>query len=139
MRQLEFFFQLRPSCIDPTWPSQAIPYHTKPRHFRPIYRPFWPIFGAKVLKTHRKQFQGVQPLKIHICMIHFPLVPLLGKFIRFSNASDYMCNSQLIFLNACDLFFFVWQIHIPSPGLLRWRKHRIYFSCVLDALVFCRM
>ena len=48
-------------------------------------------FWAKVPKTHRKGFQEVQPLKIHICGIHFPLLPLLGKFIRFSNASDYMC------------------------------------------------
>ena len=29
-------------------------------------------------------------------MIYFPLVPLLGKFIRFSNASDYMCKSILL-------------------------------------------
>ena len=29
---------------------------------------------------------------------HFPLVPLLGKFIRFSNASDYMCLGLLILM-----------------------------------------
>ena len=28
--------------------SQTKPYHTKPKHFRPIFRPFWPIFRAKV-------------------------------------------------------------------------------------------
>ena len=72
-------------------PGQAKPYQTKPRHFRPIYRPFWPIFGAKVPKTHRKGCQRVHPLKKNICRIHFPLVPVLGKFIKFSNASDYMC------------------------------------------------
>ena len=42
-------------------------------------------------KTHRKWFQGVLSLKVHICMIYFPLVPLLDKFIWFRSASDYKC------------------------------------------------
>ena len=47
------------------------PYQTKPRHFRPIYGPFWPIFGAKVPKTYRKGFQGVQSLKLKYICIQF--------------------------------------------------------------------
>ena len=42
---VEIFFEFRPACVDPG--SQAKPYHTKPRNFRPIFGPFWPIFWPK--------------------------------------------------------------------------------------------
>ena len=57
------------------------------------------FFGLKTPKTNRKRFQRVQSIKIHICSyylcprVYFLLVPLLDKFIRFRNASDYMCPS----------------------------------------------
>ena len=56
-----------------------------------------PYLETKILKnqkTHRKRFQGIQSLKIHVCGIYFSLVLLLGKFIRFRYASDYMCLNK---------------------------------------------
>ena len=61
MRQLEFFFSLDHLVL--TQPGQANPYHTKPRHFKPIYRPFLPIFGAKITKPIIKDFKEYSPIK----------------------------------------------------------------------------
>ena len=61
MRQLEFFFSLDHLVL--TQPGQANPYHTKPRHFKPIYRPFLPIFGAKITKPIVKDFKEYSPIK----------------------------------------------------------------------------
>ena len=49
MRHLEFFFSSEYLVLtqDHNY-SQAKLYHTKPKHFRPTFRPFWPIFRAKV-------------------------------------------------------------------------------------------
>ena len=92
MRHLEFSFQFRSPCINPEWqPGQAKPYHTKPSHFRSVFGPFWPFFGLKTPKNKRIWFQGLWPLKVHLWVVYFSLVPLLVKFIRFRNASDYMC------------------------------------------------
>ena len=33
-------------------PSHTKTCHTKPKHFKPIFRPFWPIFWSKVKKNH---------------------------------------------------------------------------------------
>ena len=38
--------------------GKAKPYHTKLRHFRPIFGPFWPFFGPKTPKYKRERFQG---------------------------------------------------------------------------------
>ena len=55
---LEFLFGLEKLILtqDHNY-SQAKPYHMKPRHFRPTFRPFWPIFRAKVPKYHRNQIE----------------------------------------------------------------------------------
>ena len=102
MRHLESSFQFRSPCINPEWqPGQAKPYHTKPSHFRSVFGPFWPFFGLKTPKNKRIWFQGLWPLKVHLCVVYFSLVPLLVKFIRFRNASDYMC---LDLKNTCSCF-----------------------------------
>ena len=60
MRQLELFFHFRSVCIN--LGSQAKPYQTKPRHFRPIFRPFWPNFEPKVPKSKWIWFGDTYPL-----------------------------------------------------------------------------
>ena len=55
-------------------------------------RPYLETRIFKNQKTHRKWFQGVLSLKVHICRKYFLLVPLLDKFIWFRSASDYMCT-----------------------------------------------
>ena len=71
--------------------SQAKLYHTKLKHFRPTFSPFWPILRAKVPKNHRNQIEWAQPLNLHIWTEHILVVWALGEFIRIRNASDYMC------------------------------------------------
>ena len=50
------------------------PYYIKPRHFRPIFRPLWPIFRAKVPKNHCNQIEWAQPLNLHIWTEHILVV-----------------------------------------------------------------
>ena len=64
-----------------------------------------PYLETRILKnqkTHCKQFQRVLSLRVHICRIYFPLVPLLDKLFWFKSDSDYMCPNY-------------WQAPSPKP------------------------
>ena len=119
----EFSFYFRSACIDPEWqPGQAKPYHTKPRHFRPIFRPFWPYNGLKTPKNQRDWFEGAWPLKVHLCRIYFLLALLLGKFNRFRNASDYMWKGLNNYFGGGHRTLIVLWLHftlfpLPPPSM----------------------
>ena len=127
IRHLEFLFQFRSACID--LELKAKPYHTKPRHFRPVFRPFWPFFGQKTPKTNRKRFQGAYPLNIQLWRNYFLMVPLLGKFIRFRNASDYMCAVSSPPPSVCRHLCFVQ--HLPRNKIFSWNTctWKEFFEC----------
>ena len=63
MSHLEFSFQFRTSYIEPqSQPVQAKPYHTKPRHFMPIFWPFDPFLGQNNQKTTVTKLSEHSPL-----------------------------------------------------------------------------
>ena len=119
MRQLEFCFSLDHLVL--TQPGQANPYHTKPRHFKPIYRPFLPIFGAKITKPIVKDFKEYSPLK-------YIYVGYVFRWSRFwTNSLDLET-----LLTTCALCPSIMQcnrnlLHSLNPIILFSKK---YFKCM---------
>ena len=71
--------------------AQAKPYQTKPRHFRPIFRPFWPIFWPKVPKSKWIWFGDTYPLNQGGVLSAKILVPPFEQFKKHHFGSADMC------------------------------------------------
>ena len=92
MRVLEFFSQFRPAYVNPG--SQTKPYHTKPGHFRPIFKPFWPIFRSKVPESKWIWFGDIYPLNQWGVLSVKILVSPFGQFKKHHFGSADMCTDN---------------------------------------------
>ena len=55
---------------------------------------FDPFFGQNPWCLPLVIWKNIFP-KLHLCVVHFSLVPLLDKFITVRYASDYMCRAWM--------------------------------------------
>ena len=74
--------------------SHTKPYHTKPRHFKPIFRPFWPIFWAKVPKSKWIWFEDAYPLNQWIVLSWKILGSHFDQFEKHHFCSADMCQGE---------------------------------------------
>ena len=76
-------------------PSHTKTYQTKPYHFRPIFRPFWPIFGSKVPKSKWIWFEDTYPPNQWDVLSSKILVSPFDQFKKHHFGSADMCMVQL--------------------------------------------
>ena len=80
-------------CHDPgSQPSHIKPNHTNPRHFWPIFRPFWPSFWAKVPKSKWIWFEDTYPLNQWVVLSWKILVSPFDQFEKYLFGSADMCH-----------------------------------------------
>ena len=94
--QIGYFGQIEKKCGDchdpGSQPSHIKPNHTNPRHFRPIFRPFWPSFWAKVPKSKWIWFEDTYPLNQLVVLNWKILVSPFDQFKKHHFGSADMCK-----------------------------------------------
>ncbi len=76
-------------------PSCTKPYRTEPRYFKPIFRPFWPIFWAKVPKSKWIWFEDTYPLNQWVFLSWKMFVSPFDQFEKHHFGSADMCWASL--------------------------------------------